>query len=83
MTFQSGYRMWSGEQLNGQLAGPTGPTGPTGSAGATGAAGAGASSSAPATATSTGTAGTVAYDSGFLYVCTATNVWKRVAIATW
>lgn len=42
-----------------------------------------ASASAPATASSTGTAGDIAYDSGFLYVCTATNTWKRVAIATW
>jgi len=83
MTFQSGYRMWSGEQLNGQLAGPTGPTGPTGSAGATGAAGAGASSSAPATASSTGTAGTVAYDATHIYVCIATNTWVRATLATW
>ena len=42
-----------------------------------------ASASAPATATSTGTAGTIAYDSGYLYVCVATNSWKRVAIAAW
>ena len=39
----------------------------------------------PANATDTGTAGTIAWDASlnFLYVCTATNVWKRVAIATW
>ena len=36
----------------------------------------------PALATSTGTAGQVAYDSGFFYICISTNVWKRVAIAT-
>lgn len=42
-----------------------------------------ASASAPASASATGTAGQIAYDSGFLYVCTATNTWKRVAIATW
>lgn len=35
----------------------------------------------PATATSSGTAGQVAMDTGFLYVCVATNVWRRVAIA--
>jgi hypothetical protein len=38
---------------------------------------------APATATSAGVAGSIAYDSGFFYVCTATNTWKRVAIASW
>lgn len=38
---------------------------------------------APASAGSPGTAGQVAYDTGFFYVCTAHNVWKRVAIATW
>lgn len=40
-------------------------------------------SSAPATVGSTGTAGTIAYDSGFLYVCVATNTWKRVALTSW
>jgi hypothetical protein len=38
---------------------------------------------APASASSTGTAGNFATDTGFIYVCTATNTWKRVAIATW
>jgi len=37
----------------------------------------------PSTASSTGVAGTIAWDSGFIYICTATNTWKRVAIATW
>jgi hypothetical protein len=41
------------------------------------------SSSAPATASSTGQTGTIAFDSGNIYVCIATNTWKRVAIATW
>ena len=36
----------------------------------------------PATAASAGTAGMVAYESGFLYICVATNTWQRVAIAT-
>ncbi len=40
-------------------------------------------SSVPVTASSTGVAGTLAYDSNYLYVCVATNTWKRVAIATW
>lgn len=35
----------------------------------------------PATATSSGTAGQVAADTSFLYICVATNVWRRVAIA--
>lgn len=38
---------------------------------------------APATATSTGTAGQLAYASGYLYVCVATNTWKRTALSSW
>lgn len=41
------------------------------------------SSVVPTTASDTGTAGMLAYDAGFLYVCVATDTWKRVAIATW
>lgn len=41
------------------------------------------SSTVPATATDTGTAGQIAYDSSYVYVCIATNTWKRVAISTW
>lgn len=37
----------------------------------------------PANAAAAGTAGTIAWDTGFVYVCTAANTWKRVAIATW
>jgi hypothetical protein len=37
----------------------------------------------PASAAATGTAGTIAWDSSYIYVCTATNTWKRAAIATW
>ena len=40
-------------------------------------------SSTPASASATGVAGTIAWDSDYIYVCTATNTWKRVAIATW
>lgn len=39
--------------------------------------------SAPSTASDTGTAGQMAYDSSYLYICTATNTWKRVGLATW
>ena len=55
------------------IAGPTGPTGPTGISGPT----------TPASATATGTAGTVVWDASYIYVCTATNTWKRAAITTW
>lgn len=37
----------------------------------------------PSSASDTGTAGTIAWDSDYIYVCTATDTWKRVAIATW
>jgi hypothetical protein len=37
----------------------------------------------PASASATGTAGTIAWDASYIYVCTATDTWKRVAIATW
>jgi hypothetical protein len=43
----------------------------------------GGSGITPANASATGTAGTIIWDSGFLYVCVAANTWKRVAIATW
>jgi len=59
--------------------GPTGPTGPTGATGPTGISG----PTTPASATATGTAGTVVWDASYIYVCTATNTWKRAAITTW
>jgi hypothetical protein len=37
----------------------------------------------PASASATGSEGQIAWDSAFIYVCIATNTWKRVAIATW
>ena len=37
----------------------------------------------PASATDTGTQGQIAWDSSYIYVCTATNVWVRAALATW
>ena len=40
-------------------------------------------SQTPASAAATCTTGTVAWDSSYVYVCTATNTWKRAAIATW
>jgi hypothetical protein len=37
----------------------------------------------PSSASDTGTVGQIAVDANYIYVCTATNTWKRVAIATW
>ena len=37
----------------------------------------------PGSASATGTAGEIAWDSVYLYVCTGTNTWKRVTLATW
>jgi hypothetical protein len=36
----------------------------------------------PASSSATCTTGTVAWDAGFFYVCTATNTWKRGALAS-
>ena len=38
---------------------------------------------APASASAPGTRGEWAWDSNYIYLCTALNTWKRVAIATW
>jgi len=40
-------------------------------------------SKTPSSASDTGTKGQIAYDDNYIYVCTATNTWKRVAISTW
>jgi hypothetical protein len=37
----------------------------------------------PASATATGNAGDICWDANYIYVCTATNTWKRTLIATW
>jgi hypothetical protein len=37
---------------------------------------------APATSSSTGTLGEIRIDADHIYICTATNTWKRVAIST-
>jgi len=42
-----------------------------------------ATAETPASASATGTIGTIAWDTSYIYVCTAANTWKRVAIATW
>jgi len=38
---------------------------------------------APSSATDTGVAGEIRYTADYIYVCTATDTWKRVAISTW
>jgi len=40
---------------------------------------------APASAAATGVAGTIVFDAtgGYIYFCTATDTWIRVAMATW
>lgn len=40
-------------------------------------------SSTPASASAAGAAGTITWDSSYIYICTATNTWKRAAISTW
>lgn len=37
----------------------------------------------PSSASDTGNAGDICWDSNYVYVCVATNTWKRTAIATW
>jgi hypothetical protein len=40
-------------------------------------------SKTPASATDTGNKGEICYDSNYMYVCVATNTWKRAALASW
>jgi hypothetical protein len=42
-----------------------------------------AGGTAPTSATDTGTAGEIRYDADFIYICIATDTWKRAPIATW
>jgi hypothetical protein len=42
-----------------------------------------ATAKTPASAAATGTTGEVCWDSSYIYVCTATNTWKRAALSTW
>jgi hypothetical protein len=41
------------------------------------------SNSVPANSSSNGVAGTIRYDSSYVYVCVANNTWKRSALSTW
>lgn len=40
-------------------------------------------SQTPASAAATGTAGMVCWDTNYVYVCVATDTWKRAALSTW
>jgi hypothetical protein len=42
-----------------------------------------ATAKTPASTADTGTAGEICWDADYIYVCTATNTWKRTAISTW
>jgi hypothetical protein len=42
-----------------------------------------ATAKTPASATDTGAQGEICWDANYLYVCTATNAWKRAALSTW
>jgi hypothetical protein len=37
----------------------------------------------PASASATGATGEICWDANYIYVCTATNTWKRSALSTW
>ena len=37
----------------------------------------------PASASDTGNAGDICWDASYLYICTATNTWRRIAHSTW
>tara|TARA_R100000935_G_C2833507_1_gene166624 strand:+ start:2060 stop:2623 length:564 start_codon:yes stop_codon:yes gene_type:complete len=39
--------------------------------------------STPASASASGAIGMITWDASYIYVCTATNTWKRIAISTW
>jgi len=40
-------------------------------------------SSTPSSASDFGVAGEIRWDANYIYVCVATDTWKRVAISTW
>jgi len=42
-----------------------------------------ATSRTPSSASDTGVAGEICWDANYIYICTATNTWKRAAISTW
>lgn len=42
-----------------------------------------ATAKTPSSASDTGTTGEICWDASYIYVCTATNTWKRAALSTW
>lgn len=42
-----------------------------------------ATAKTPSSASATGTTGEICWDASYIYVCTATNTWKRAALSTW
>lgn len=41
------------------------------------------SSTVPSSATATGNSGEIRYDANYIYICFATNQWKRSPLTTW
>jgi hypothetical protein len=41
------------------------------------------SASTPAYPSAPGTAGDIAYDNAYLYICVSTNTWVRAALSEW
>lgn len=41
------------------------------------------SNTTPANSSSTGLAGTISYDSSYIYICVANNTWKRANLTSW
>jgi hypothetical protein len=39
--------------------------------------------SVPATSSANGVAGTIRFDTNYIYVCVANNVWKRSPLSAW
>merc|ERR1711904_304534 len=71
----------TGVEIDGSTTGNTvtGPTTMTGNLIATGAE----ITDGSFTSTSTCTKGQIGWDSDYMYICVATNSWKRSALATW
>lgn len=41
------------------------------------------SNTVPANSSSNGLAGTICYDSDYIYICVANNTWKKASISSW
>lgn len=74
ITSETGITTWSADSIGGIV---------TGTADISGDVVRVRTSKTPASATATGNAGDICWDANYIYVCTATNTWKRAAISTW